>query len=223
MVFILRKQRPEELEEYIEREILTSYHDFDKAHDLSHVKNVIDYALELGSEFEEINQDLVYTAAAYHDLGLSHSREKHHQYSAQIVKEDEQLQKYFSEQEIEIISDACYHHRSSSEEKAKRLTSQIVADADSMDGLTIERMIIRAWNYGLENYEDKSISELYDNMYQHLISKYGKNGYAYQSLYLKETKELFAEEIKRAQRTLAQKNKFKSLFKSLIQKKEIEI
>ena len=223
MIFILREKSSATLQNYIEKEILPCYEGLDAAHDISHVENVIDYALKLGEEFVKTTQDIIYTAAAYHDLGLRKGRSKHHQYSAQIVKEDEQLLEYFSEQEIEIISDACYYHRASLEEEPQRLTSKIIADADRMDGLTIERMIIRAWNYGVEKYQEKSITELYENMYHHLLNKYGKDGYAYQSLYLEESKELFAEEIETAQRTLAQKNKFKSLFKSLIQKRKIEI
>lgn len=223
MIFILREKSRDTLQNYIERKILPCYKDLDAGHDIVHVKNVINYALELGQEFKRVNQDLIYTAAAYHDLGLKEGRAQHHHYSAQIVKEDEQLLEYFSAQEIEIISDACYYHRASLDGKPQRLTSKIIADADRMDGLKIERMIVRAWNYGLDNYEDKSISELYENMYQHLLNKYGTDGYAYQSLYLEESKELFGKEIETAQRTLAQKNKFKSLFKSLIQKRKIEI
>ena len=230
MIFILRKKIKSELQNYIEEEIIIQYEEFDKAHDLAHVENVIEFALKLSQEFNNVDQNIIYASAAYHDLGLGYkgkdlidNREDHHQYSAKLVKEDRKLKKYFSKDEIELISIACYQHRSSLEEEVTKITSKIIADADLMDGLNIKRMIIRAWNYALENYQQMSISELYDDMYLHLINKYGKDGYAYQSLYLKESKELFEEEIKTAQRILAQKNKFKSVFKSLIKKKKIAI
>jgi uncharacterized protein len=230
VVCILRKNINENLEDYIEKEIIPQYNEFDSAHDLEHVNNVIDYALQLGDKFSAVNQNIIYTAASYHDLGLSYGqqsleerREKHHQYSAKLVEADQQLKEFFSPTEIETISRACYQHRASFKEDVTELTSKIIADADRMDGLNIKRMIIRSWKYSLEQDQQKSVGELYSNMYLHLLNKYGKDGYAYQSFYLSESKELFHQEIETAQRTLAQKNKFKTVFKSLIKKEKINI
>lgn len=58
-----------DLMEFIETEILPRYANFDQAHRLSHVNNVIRQSLDLARKIgADIN--MAYAIAAYHDLGL---------------------------------------------------------------------------------------------------------------------------------------------------------
>ena len=66
-----------ELKEYVEREILPRYDHFDTAHRRDHVETVIEAALRLAEGYD-VDRDMVYTIAAYHDTGLAYGREHHH-------------------------------------------------------------------------------------------------------------------------------------------------
>ena len=65
------------LKEYIEQEILPLYFSFDKAHNIDHAEQVIEQSLALATHYD-VDIDMVYTIAAYHDTGLSEGREFHH-------------------------------------------------------------------------------------------------------------------------------------------------
>lgn len=65
------------LQSFIEKEIIPQYATFDKAHQEDHVRQVIEQSLSLAPHYE-VNEDMVYVIAAYHDLGLSEDRKTHH-------------------------------------------------------------------------------------------------------------------------------------------------
>ena len=67
---------PIELREYIQQNIIPQYVNFDKAHQIDHVEKVIEESLKLASYYD-VNLPMVYTIAAYHDLGLCEGREFH--------------------------------------------------------------------------------------------------------------------------------------------------
>mgnify|MGYP003537740768 FL=1 len=81
----------ETLERYIETEIIPQYSAFDKAHNLDHVQTVVDESISLCKQYPETRPDMVYTIAAYHDLGLCRNRETHHLVSGEILMADEPL------------------------------------------------------------------------------------------------------------------------------------
>ena len=75
-----------DLMEFIETEILPRYANFDQAHRLSHVNNVIRQSLDLARKIgADIN--MAYAIAAYHDLGLEGPRAIHHVTSGKILLE----------------------------------------------------------------------------------------------------------------------------------------
>ena len=61
---------PETLITYIETAIIPRYKEFDKAHNLSHVRTVIEESLALARQYPEADERLAYVIAAYHDTGL---------------------------------------------------------------------------------------------------------------------------------------------------------
>ena len=65
----------EELKAYIEAEIIPRYGAFDAAHRTDHVRTVIAQSLVLAGHYE-VDADMVYAIAAYHDTGLAYGREK---------------------------------------------------------------------------------------------------------------------------------------------------
>ena len=164
----------EELREYVEREILPRYDHFDKAHQRDHAMMVIRQSLEIAAHLE-VDIDMVYTIAAYHDTGLCEGRDLHHEASARIIRADQQLRRWFSEEQIETMADAVEDHRASAKQPPRTIYGRIVAEADRfIDPVTIVRRTIQ---YGLDHYPELTREGHYQRMVTHLKEKYGRNGY----------------------------------------------
>lgn len=162
------------LQQYINREILPRYDHFDKAHQRDHVLMVIQQSLDIASRLD-VNLDMVFAIAAYHDTGLCEGRELHHKVSAQIIKSDQQLREWFTEDQIQTMADAAEDHRASSKQAPRTIYGRIVAEADRfIDPVTI---VQRTVQYGLDHYPQLNREEQFQRMTTHLKEKYGRNGY----------------------------------------------
>ena len=162
------------LVEYIEREILPRYDHFDQAHQRDHVTMVIQQSLDIASRLD-VDTNMVYAIAAYHDTGLCEGREHHHEVSAQIIKADQNLRQWFTEEQILVMADAAEDHRASAKQAPRTIYGRIVAEADRfIDPDTIVRRTIQ---YGMDHYPELSREEQYQRMLTHLKEKYGRNGY----------------------------------------------
>lgn len=98
------------LRNYIESDILPLYDGFDAAHRRDHVDMVIEQSIEIAADLD-VDMDMVYAIAAYHDTGLTEGRKTHHLASGRIVREDAWLRNRFSEEQIETMAQACEDHR----------------------------------------------------------------------------------------------------------------
>ena len=160
---------------YVEAEIIPRYATFDKAHQVSHVQTVISQSLELATRYPALNVDMVYAIAAYHDTGLCEGREHHHEASARIVRADQKLREWFTEEQISTMADAAEDHRASADHEPRTLYGRIVAEADRhIDPLNI---IERTIQFGLDHYPELSREEHFGRMVAHLKEKYGRGGY----------------------------------------------
>jgi len=163
-----------ELQEYIESEIIPRYAHFDDAHKVDHARTVIEESLKL-AEFYDVDKDMVYAIAAYHDTGLCDGREKHHLVSGHIIRKDGQLHKWFTPEEIETMAQAAEDHRASSDHEPRSIYGRIVAEADRIiDGPTIVRRTIQ---FGLSHYPELSPEGHWKRMCEHLKEKYDYGGY----------------------------------------------
>lgn len=149
-------------------------------HGLEHIQEVITNLNKLMEMVEKdlgikLNKDLMYTAALYHDAGNVINRKTHHLESARIVKEEEYLKEIFTPEEIDLIALMCEEHRSSRKEPCSNIFSAILNDADSIT--PFERTIERTYEYNLKHSDDKSHEGIFREVYEHLIDKYGRNGY----------------------------------------------
>ena len=119
----------ESLHNYIFLEVVPKYAAFDKAHREDHALMVIDRALAMGKQYD-IDEEMLLTAAACHDLGLSVDRKTHHLESGRIIRGMVGLQQWFSADEIELIAKAAEDHRASSDHAPRSIYGRIVAEAD---------------------------------------------------------------------------------------------
>ena len=167
------------LKAYVEAEILPRYTHFDKAHQLDHIETVIRQSAALydmlSAQGIALDPDMVYTIAAYHDLGIVNGRENHHTDSGKILMADPELKKYFTEEQLLTMKEAVEDHRASSKNEPRSLYGRIVAEADrQIDPRTI---VVRTLQYGLEHYPELDKAGHFARAAQHLAEKYGEGGY----------------------------------------------
>lgn len=162
------------LKEYIESEIIPRYDNFDGAHRRDHVRSVIGQSQEL-SRYYDVNPEILYAAAAYHDLGLCEGREKHHLVSGQIIREDKTLLNWFSAEEIEVIAEAAEDHRASNETPPRSIYGKIIAESDRL--IDPETVIRRTVQYGFAHYPQMNREQMWERTLTHLQKKYGYGGY----------------------------------------------
>ena len=159
---------------YIEENVIPLYNNFDKAHRQEHVRMVISQSLELAAHLD-VDINMVYAIAAYHDTGLCEGREHHHEVSARIIREDQFLPQWFTREQIDVMADAAEDHRASSDHEPRTIYGRIVAEADrQIDPMTI---IQRTVQYGLDHYPELNREEHFRRMVSHLHEKYGRSGY----------------------------------------------
>ena len=191
-----------ELVDYIEKEIFPLYNKNEEGHGLKHIETVIERSLKFAKDYDA-NIDMVYTIAAYHDLGHHIDRKRHEIISAQIFIEDENMKKWFSDEQRKIIKEAIEDHRASSNHEPRTIYGKIVSTADRTI-VNIDNTIRRSYSYGKRNYQGITEEEQIQRVYEHLKDKYGENGYA--KVYL-EDKE-FDEAMKEFRKALKDKDSF---------------
>lgn len=162
------------LKEYIESEIIPRYDNFDGAHKRDHVRSVIRQSQEL-SKYYDVNPEILYAAAAYHDLGLCEGREKHHLVSGRIIREDKTLLNWFSVEKIEVIAEAAEDHRASNETPPRSIYGKIIAESDRL--IDPETVIRRTVQYGFAHYPQMNREQMWERTLTHLQKKYGYGGY----------------------------------------------
>ena len=158
----------------IEEEIMPRYENFDKAHDRKHAFTVMSQSLQL-TKFYEVDVAMVYTIAAYHDLGLCEGRATHHTASARIVREDKRLRQFFTPEQIETIAEAVEDHRASNTHEPRTIYGKIIAEADRI--IEPETIITRTVQYGLSHYPTLTKEEHIERAVTHIHEKYGRGGY----------------------------------------------
>lgn len=163
-----------EIRRYVESEIIPRYENFDRGHGRNHVETVIEQSLKLAENYE-VNIDMVYVIAAFHDLGLCEGRELHHIVSGRILLEDSFLKSKFNGTQLEIMRKAVEDHRASGKHKPRSIYGMIVAEADRQ--IDIETILRRTVQYGMTNYPEYGYEEHYARFLSHLNDKYAEGGY----------------------------------------------
>lgn len=164
---------------YVSDVIIPLYGSFDSAHREDHAITVISQAMELLDRmpegFAEIDREVLFVAAACHDLGLVNGRERHHLDSGTIIRNDKKLREWFTEEQIETIAQAAEDHRASGKSAPRSIYGMMVAEADRViDGDTIIRRTIQ---FGFNNYPDLDREGHIQRAVEHLREKYGRGGY----------------------------------------------
>ena len=195
-----------ELKQYIDENILPQY-DVNNigGHGREHIEAVIGRSFEIIEEFDlNINKDMVYTIAAFHDLGYKVNPDRHEEVSSQMFKNNVNMLKFFDEEQINIIAEAIVDHRASLEYEARSIYGKIVSSADR--DISVENMLKRSFLYQKDKHkaENPTTMEIIEYSYKKLSSKYGKGGYA--KMYYPDKK--YLDYLKTMQNLLEDKEKF---------------
>ena len=164
------------LKEYIENNIVPEYEKNDQGHNLEHIKYVINRSIKFADTVPDINYNIVYTVAAYHDIGHHIDSKKHELISAEIMYDDDKLKEFFKDKERIIIKEAIEDHRASSNHEPRSIYGKIVSTADRNN--TVEACLRRSYSYNKKLHPEYDDEKIFEDCHYHLNDKFGENGYA---------------------------------------------
>ena len=176
----MKREVNPEIKVYIEETILPRYKEL-KGHTDSHIREVIVRSLKFSEQAGDVNIDMVYVVAAYHDLGRLIDNETHNLESAKMLQKDEFLKNHFSAAEIQIMAEAVEDHRASLGREPRSVYGKIVSSADRNPNL--ESMLARAYDYNRLLHPEYTEAEMIENVRKVLRKKYTPNGYAAKAMY----------------------------------------
>lgn len=180
----------EDITRYVFEYIIPQYADFDSAHREDHALTVIGQAMELldrmpgwiethpeeaGAWDINVNREMLFIAAACHDLGLVGGRDRHHIDSGTIIRSNQKLREWFTPEQIETIAQAAEDHRASGTSAPRSIYGMLVAEADRV--IVSETIIRRTIQYGFNHYPTLDREGHIERAVGHLKEKYGRGGY----------------------------------------------
>ena len=179
------KKINKELKKYIVENIFPSYKKNDLGHNLDHIKYVIERSLKFAKENNlDVDYNMVYVIAAYHDIGHYIDAKNHEKVSAEMLLVDKNLRKFFTEDEIKTMSEAVYDHRASLEGEPRSIYGKIVSSADRNTLVNVP--LKRTYLYRVEHNPNDTLDKIIEESRQHIIDKFGKKGYATEKMYFED-------------------------------------
>lgn len=180
-----------DITDYVFNEIVSRYAEFDPAHREDHVMTVIEQSMMLLDGMsqwrmrqephvaalwpEHADREMLFIAAACHDLGLVNGRDRHHLDSGTIIRNDQRLKEWFNEDQIETIAQAAEDHRASGKSAPRSIYGMIVAEADRV--IDTDTIIRRTLQFGSKHYPELDRDGHIARAIEHLREKYGRGGY----------------------------------------------
>ena len=170
-----------ELLKYLEDNISIENNKNDPGHNMDHINYVLRRSLLFAKEVKDINLNMVYTIAYYHDIAHHLDAKNHEVLSAEILRNDKNLLNWFTKEEINIMAEAVEDHRASSDTEPCTVYGKIVSSADR--NTTLDEPFKRTYAYRLKHSPDISLEDLIKESQSHLQNKFGKEGYANNKIY----------------------------------------
>lgn len=170
-----------ELKEYIKKEIFPKYELNDKGHGIEHIEYVIKRSIKFAKQIKDIDMNMVYTIASYHDIAHSVDPKRHEELSAKMLLDDKKLEKFFSKEQMQIMYDAIIDHRASLEYEPRNIYGKIISSSDR--NTSIEDILKRTYQYRIINYSNEDIEDIIEESYNHIKEKFTSTGYASKKMY----------------------------------------
>jgi uncharacterized protein len=171
----------DKLIKYVRENIHKEYELNDDGHNLEHINYVLKRAYELSYKMN-INFNILYVIVNYHDISCHIDRERHEILSAEIMYADNNLKKYFSENEMMIMRDAIEDHRASLEYEPRNIYGRILSSADRKVEISV--YLKSSISYFIKNNPGCKKEEAINHAYDFAIKKFGRDGYAIKKMYI---------------------------------------
>ena len=176
---------------------------------IDHIKYVIDRSKKIVKNNKlDVNINMVYTIAAYHDIGHYIDYENHEKVSAKILLEDKKLKEFFSDEELKIMSDAIIDHRSCKNGDPRSIYGKIMVFADR--NVVLDNTIKRTYIYRLEHMTNETLDNIIEDARLYILDKYGENGYIYKKMYFEDSE--LNKFLDDAAKLVVDKEKFRKRF-----------
>ena len=162
-----------DLVDYIEKNIFIKYERF-YVHGMLHINNVIKNMLML-ADYYNLDKNMAYVIAVYHDSGLSVDRENHELEAGRIIASDVELKKIFNEDEIKIMKEAVEDHRGSRKTRPRNFYGECVSDSDR--DFDIDILAKRQIGMSIKNYPELvTFDEHFERCYEYICKRINSNG-----------------------------------------------
>ncbi len=196
----------EDLKKYIEKNIFSKYEKY-YSHGMIHINNVINNMLML-ADYYNLDKNMSYIVAAYHDIGLNIDRENHEYESGKILENDLELKKYFDNKQIAIMKEAIEDHRGSRKIRPRNFYGECLSDSDR--DFDIEILAKRQIATSLKNYPElKTFDEHFERCYEYICKRINDKG----NFNLWTDNPIMIEKRNKFQQDYLNKNYSKSIYK----------
>ena len=165
----------EELKRYIEQNIFPRYKLNDKGHQIEHINYVINRCYKLSKNMD-VDNNMLYVIAAYHDIGYYVDYKNHEKVSAQIMYNDTNLNNFFNDKNLIIMKEAIEDHRASLNREPRSIYGKILSSADR--NIDVDDSLKRIYLYSITHFNKLSEEETIEECYKHTLEKFGNGGYA---------------------------------------------
>ncbi len=183
-----------ELMEYIRDYVFPIYEKNDKGHDINHIIYVIRRSLDFASQINKIDNNMVYTIAAYHDIAHHIDKDNHEILSAKALFNDGYLKAFFFPDEMIIMKEAIEDHRASNKNEPRSIYGKIVSSADR--NTSVDSVLERAYSYRITHNSNLNIDDIIEDSRKHIANKFGNGGYATKKMYFEDKEyEKFLKDI----------------------------
>jgi len=160
------------------------YENGDEAHLINHADDVCSLALEINKEEDE---KLVILASYLHDIFNADNRAVHNELAYEYVLEaNDEFLENLKREELKRVAHAVLEHRASFKGEYYSSLSEIISSADRVL-LDLNSVVLRSLKF---NKGDAK------KVHEHILDKYGQNGYA---KYPKVYQEIFKEQLEQFQ------------------------
>jgi len=158
---------------YIEQNIFPKYEKY-YSHGMLHINHVIKNMLML-ADYYELDKNMAYVIAAFHDIGLNVDRNNHEYESGKILNNDKELKKYFDDEQIQIMKEAVEDHRGSRKERPRNFYGECISDSDR--DFDIHILARRQINTTLKSHTwVKTFDQHFERCYEYICGRINDNG-----------------------------------------------
>lgn len=170
------KEINKQLKQYVEEKIFPIYESNDSGHGIEHIEYVISRSLKFATQFENMDFNMVYVIASFHDLAHHLDKDNHEVLSAKLFYENEKMKEFFTDKQRKIIKEAIEDHRASLKYEPRSDYGKIISSADR--NVDIISSLKRTHAYTAKHYPNLDLDQMINRAYNHISKKFGDCGYA---------------------------------------------